>query len=209
VYSMEPTWTQPEWLASMEIGPTTSVNNLFSGDLRFNDLLEMWAIKHGLTMYKTYSSGITNVSAEETIGFIKSLDARLIAADCKAVEGFTNQRYILNSGFLSTQRRLSGFFELTSNTLDEDTAKKIATWGEAHLENRVEDGAVYIITKTSRGFTTTQLGTAGVDLETGNYAPEVITQYKHVIDDFKSADPCGRLVLLTGIPGGGKTYLVR
>lgn len=42
-----------------------------------------------------------------------------------------------------------------------------------------------------------------------NYAPDVLAAYDHVKQDLASKDPCGRITILEGEPGTGKTHLVR
>lgn len=54
-----------------------------------------------------------------------------------------------------------------------------------------------------------KLGLGGLDLIRENYGPEVLRQYDLVTSEIISKSPAGRLVLISGEPGTGKTYLVR
>jgi hypothetical protein len=51
------------------------------------------------------------------------------------------------------------------------------------------------------------IGEVSTPLIRENYAEDVLDLYDHVVEDFRSVDPCGRLVLLRGPTGSGKTYL--
>ena len=70
-------------------------------------------------------------------------------------------------------------------------------------------GKVFAIANIDRELTITSLGLAGIPLEKGNYSKEVIEGYDTVISDFNSNTPAGRMAILNGEPGTGKTYLVR
>ena len=70
-------------------------------------------------------------------------------------------------------------------------------------------GLVYTLARTMHGYTIRHLGLAGSPIERGNYSPKVIKAYDHIVEDLNTEDPCGRLVVMAGEPGTGKTYLVR
>lgn len=70
-------------------------------------------------------------------------------------------------------------------------------------------GMVFTLAKTLGGYQLTSLGLAGSPIERGNYSKEVLASYDHVVEDLNSEDPCGRLVVMAGEPGTGKTYLIR
>jgi MoxR-like ATPase len=36
-----------------------------------------------------------------------------------------------------------------------------------------------------------------------------VKEYRHVVEDLNSNDPCGRIIILDGPPGTGKTHMVR
>jgi ATP-dependent 26S proteasome regulatory subunit len=72
-----------------------------------------------------------------------------------------------------------------------------------------KEGFVYALAKSQFGYGLTRVGAAGSPLERGNYAPEVLASYDHIVADLKAESPCGRLIVMAGEPGGGKTYMVR
>lgn len=47
------------------------------------------------------------------------------------------------------------------------------------------------------------------DLITDNYSSSVVEDYLHIKEDLINPTPCGRLILLDGPPGTGKSYMVR
>jgi hypothetical protein len=70
-------------------------------------------------------------------------------------------------------------------------------------------GRVHLLTTMYGGAAFRRKGCAGVELARGNYSTETLNAYDHVVRDIHGASPCGRLVLVEGPPGTGKTYLLR
>ena len=54
-----------------------------------------------------------------------------------------------------------------------------------------------------------KVGKVDGTLERDNYNPKVMSQFDRVVSELKKDNPAGRLVLIDGVPGTGKTYLVR
>ena len=82
------------------------------------------------------------------------------------------------------------------------------------LEQEIEpapapEGQVYVLVPSSCGITRTSIGLGSCPLNRNNYRPEVIKDYDKIVEDLKSKDPLGRLVIFSGPTGTGKTYLVR
>lgn len=69
-------------------------------------------------------------------------------------------------------------------------------------------GAAYVL-KSEYGICFDKLIEAGAPLTDGNYETNVLQEIHHVIDDLSSRAPCGRLVVIDGPPGTGKTHVVR
>lgn len=70
-------------------------------------------------------------------------------------------------------------------------------------------GMVYTLAKSMHGYRITNIGLAGTPIERTNYNKEVLAAYDHIAEDLNTEAPCGRLSILAGAPGTGKTYLVR
>lgn len=70
-------------------------------------------------------------------------------------------------------------------------------------------GMVFTLAKTMHGYTISHLGMAGSPIERGNYSKKVLAAYDHIVEDLNTENPCGRLIVLAGEPGSGKTYLIR
>lgn len=70
-------------------------------------------------------------------------------------------------------------------------------------------GHVYVIVSQGGRLALSSLGNAGVPLVPYNYNTKVLEDYKLIIKDLKSTSPSGRITILEGEPGTGKTHLVR
>jgi hypothetical protein len=77
------------------------------------------------------------------------------------------------------------------------------------VQDDPQRGIIFTLAKGMGGYHLNRLGLAGCPLERGNYTPQAVTDFDHVIADLKTDSPCGRLIILSGIPGSGKTFMVR
>lgn len=94
-------------------------------------------------------------------------------------------------------------------TLNKDDLVKVQTLATSNWVPVTKVGKVFAIANIDRELTITSLGIAGIPLEKGNYAADVLKGYETVIKDMNSNTPAGRMAVLNGEPGTGKTYLVR
>lgn len=67
----------------------------------------------------------------------------------------------------------------------------------------------YVIVKRSDRLSVENLGTASCDFIEQNYNQQVIEDIKYVISSYTHNPPKGRITILTGVPGTGKTHLIR
>ncbi len=70
-------------------------------------------------------------------------------------------------------------------------------------------GTVYAIMSQNSRLSMGSIGNAGIPVVEGNYHPEVMKGYKFIVKDLQSSAPSGRIVVMKGKPGTGKTHLIR
>lgn len=70
-------------------------------------------------------------------------------------------------------------------------------------------GMVFTLAKTMHGYNLTSIGLAGNPIERTNYSHKVLASYDHIVEDLNSEAPSGRISIMAGPPGTGKTYLIR
>lgn len=97
---------------------------------------------------------------------------------------------------------------LVTNSV-EIVRKSEQIFTKALVPDNPEAGLIFSLAKTLHGFSIRRVGAAGAPLERGNYNDAVLKGYDHVVADLVSPSPCGRLTILSGAPGTGKTWLVR
>jgi hypothetical protein len=72
-----------------------------------------------------------------------------------------------------------------------------------------QSGHIYVITNQGVSLGLSSLGNASIPLIEDNYTPKVMEDYKFVIKDLQAESPSGRITIMRGAPGTGKTHLIR
>lgn len=75
--------------------------------------------------------------------------------------------------------------------------------------SKTKKNLVFSIIKTAAGLVIKNLGDGSSPLIKDNYHPTVIEELDHVVASFNKAPPPGRICILNGEPGTGKTHLIR
>lgn len=120
--------------------------------------------------------------------------------------------YLVSPETVATLHESSESGKLTAAvyTLDEKVMQEYVSLFDERTEERIDQtGQIYILGETRSGLELYELGKGGVALERGNYHSDVLRDYDFVRTELNAENPTGRLVLIDGIPGTGKTYLVR
>lgn len=76
-------------------------------------------------------------------------------------------------------------------------------------DTSIDENAYFLYNKPLAGMTLQSIGIAGVDFQRGNYTPYVCAAFDQIVKQFSSPSPLGRLAILTGRPGSGKTHFIR
>lgn len=103
----------------------------------------------------------------------------------------------------------SNWVDIHMLSMDYQLSQKIVDVCGEILHRRVPKRDFYMLTRSDSGYELTAIKSKPCPLIRGNYEPPVVEAIDHVLEEMNSQDPCGRLVILEGQPGTGKTYLVR
>lgn len=103
------------------------------------------------------------------------------------------------------------FVTLTVYSLSRELMDKIVLSTDSLLhEEAVETNASFLVmVNGTSGTDFTPLYCPKQPLIEDNYRTEVVSAYRHVCADLESESPCGRLSIFNGVPGTGKTHLVK
>jgi hypothetical protein len=91
---------------------------------------------------------------------------------------------------------------------NKDLVSEVEDFCKQNLVKKKEN-TVYVIAQGAGGLTLNSLGPIESVLERGNYDDHVLEGYDYLIGELNKKDPYGRLSIVNGPPGTGKTYLVR
>lgn len=75
--------------------------------------------------------------------------------------------------------------------------------------SKVEASHVYLAVQRNGQTYFDSIGFGGAPLNEANYAPDVVEKYRSIVEDFNTDEPAGRLTIIDGPPGTGKSYLIR
>jgi hypothetical protein len=102
-----------------------------------------------------------------------------------------------------------GYVSLSIFSLDESFVRDICKTIRPLFVPTKKQGFVFAITQSMGRLMLSSLGNAGVPLVRNNYMPSVIDDYDFVVTDLQAESPSGRIVIMEGDPGTGKTHLIR
>lgn len=97
--------------------------------------------------------------------------------------------------------------QVTTFSLENYTAV-VDLFGQYLIPENVRQ-PVYSLAEGSNGIEIMEVGLAGEPLERSNYVQEVLDGYEYIIAELRRESPIGRLAIIYGEPGSGKTYLIR
>jgi hypothetical protein len=121
-----------------------------------------------------------------------------------------NESVVIYEWGIARYNTTSGGQSVVLLTVDIDMAdaidKALVDFSKPPKENKKK---VYTLINMGTGYSLTAVGIGGIRIKEDNYTTKVFAEYKHVVSDINSKDPSGRVIILDGPPGSGKTYMVR
>lgn len=101
--------------------------------------------------------------------------------------------------------------EISIVSHNQEVIKEILEFIKPHLyiPKVRQRGYVYSIVQSMRGLDFHAVGYGSVPLVRSNYSKKVLEDYDYIVNDLNSDSPSGRISILEGLPGTGKTHIVR
>lgn len=169
------------------------------------------ALNEKRTFYDQAITGVFNY--ESTFNKLKELGGFCISSSPSLRGKFPSSVFIWDDTVVSVKvdnnteaGNLGGMSIYSTN---HDRFKTLFDTFNTKITKVKQTGQVHILIPTQSGIDIESLGMAHVPLEEENYRPEVIAGYKQIVNDINAINPTGRLAILNGAPGTGKTYLTR
>ena len=101
------------------------------------------------------------------------------------------------------------YVTISTQSLNEVFVREVCDFVHPLFVEPKKHGFVFAITQSMGGLSLSNLGNAGVPLIRGKYMPSVMEDYDFVIADLQAESPSGRITIMEGEPGTGKTHLIR
>ena len=158
-------------------------------------------LNEGDTLYDICVNGYTEETFESLLASVggEVVYSSTAEAACRVAGGYA---YVF--------REISGSgATIHVASVREDVVEAIAKVARLKIVARPPMGSIYVLVRGSCGFDLSPVGMVHDLLERGNYTREVLEQYDHVTECLNTDNPGGRLILLDGPPGTGKSHMIR
>jgi hypothetical protein len=205
----KPDWWDPTLCGAIDQGPFTRM-----------------FVNHGVTtgqgVYSGYCKGILQdssktgefVKSEGFIAFLRALTRKIEGSTTFSRgpifgKGTSDIWISWPKGTISIHVGLDYKISIELLTLDLNQHAQLgAVIGQHILPSNVLK-PVYSIAKIGNDLEIIEVGIGSSELQRGNYSEEVLTAYDALIPELQRDSPMGRLSLIYGTPGTGKSFLLR
>ena len=120
---------------------------------------------------------------------------------------FTDNQSVIS--ILITSKKDDKRIDIMAASFDEKLIDKVRALVLKYIEFNPNEPELFIICESEDGLILRGIGKPGIALESGNYNVGVIDGFKYTVEQLSKKDPFGRLVIMHGPPGTGKTHLLK
>lgn len=123
-------------------------------------------------------------------------------------ENFYEVSFMFDHGIVKIDYS-DNYLKIHTISQDEKFVEKIQQSFEKEFLPPVQQGHIFAIVHHGANLSISSIGNVGIPLVQTNYTKQVLADYAFAIKEMKSVNPSGRIVILEGEPGTGKTHLIR
>lgn len=205
--------TIPELLKNATL-PPVGVYERNRLQMVFDQLLETYAVKalqpilcNHLT--KNYSRKRIDVKTSDIIEALKSkfkfiLLEKHITTYCSKFFLYNNSSVLMVEDYRTDER-----YEITLHSIENSEHHEIIKLLKSFFDQDSTRGKIFLLEVVHDDLTFNDIGTMGASLIPENYSKEVLESFEYVKNELPKKDSRGRLVILNGPAGSGKTHLIR
>lgn len=183
----------------------------------------MQAMEEGKTVISmNYSGAVENEQLDDFRKVMDKLKAEfhMVETSEATVNKWTRSgkqdtgRLDFNSGFISAETIVKVGFDgkeasVAIDSFERDRAKSIIDWFSPLLKKKSQRQGRACTLLMDQSIYVSDLGPAGEPLVRENYDKTVLDGFDFLVKDLAAESPRGRLAILDGPPGTGKSYFVR
>lgn len=147
------------------------------------------------------------LGGESYIQAIGKLEGRLIYK--YSSESYKQEIYLWEHGVIDVSINNGSYLSVKGVSNNEEFLSKIQKEITGMFLPNVQHGHIFAIVSQGGRLGLSSIGSAGIPIIENNYDLDVLEDYKFVINDLNSSHPSGRIVIMEGEPGTGKTHLIR
>lgn len=147
------------------------------------------------------------LGGESYLGVIAKLDGRLIYKFHS--ETFKQEIYLWDHGVIDVSVSNGNYLSLKGMSSNEEFLTSVQKEVTSKFLPNVQHGHIFAIVSQGGRLGLSSIGSAGIPITESNYALNVLEDYNYVVNDLNSSHPSGRIVIMEGEPGTGKTHLIR
>lgn len=162
---------------------------------------------------------IKETSRKLSVEFVNNLENEIKLRLIKSFVPSSGKRVTLNNVYYNSEsicsldiaEQLDGTHKVSIDvdSFDKKLVEKIVKLVEKYLMREAAEPELFAVVETNDGLNLVSIGKPGTPLERVNYSDKVLNSYDYVVKELNSSKPFGRLVIMHGSPGSGKTYALR
>lgn len=155
----------------------------------------------------------------ELTGSVEELAAGLIKEGLKPAYDASGGSYRKSTGLFFVNDTCGLFLEIKNLkatklyincvTTNKAILDKVIALFKQHVNMEDKRNVLHMLSSDARSTDLMEIGVLSEPLGRSNYSTAVLDNYDYVIKQFNSKKPAGRLLILNGLPGTGKTYIIR
>lgn len=200
------------WWEGKQYAQLGTLNQRLDDDWASQALAEQ-ALKQGLTLFENGLDGNANMLFEDVSAKIQALGLRIVYDIPMWRNDRTQRRCLVRHDamvILYGVNEIGGEMGARIATTDAALFASMKELLELAIGPKGSNGKIYVLTAQGEdGIKLKNLGMAAVPLDRGNYNPEVLQDFDAVVADLRSQEPSGRLAIFDGVPGTGKTFMMK